>query len=68
MESNYYSNYFKSIYAGLNNSKYFIHKNEINANAFFEEIKKKLNEIRQKKINYIFLVMGQVLLLLIIWH
>jgi D-sedoheptulose 7-phosphate isomerase len=49
MKTNYYSNYFKSIDSGLNNSKYFIQKNEINADIFFEEIKKHLELLRLNK-------------------
>ena len=49
MKSNYFSNYFKSIDAGLNNSKYYLEKNEINAEIFFDKIKKHLELLRSTK-------------------
>ena len=49
MKSNYFSNYFKSINTGLNNSKYYLEKNEINAEIFFDKIKKHLELLRSTK-------------------
>ena len=49
MKTNYYSNYFKSIDTGLNNSKCYLQKNEINAEIFFDKIKKHLELLRSTK-------------------
>ena len=46
MENKYYSNYFKSINEGLNNSQYFINKSKLEPSLFFESIKKILINLR----------------------
>lgn len=46
MHDNYYSNYFKSISIGLENSNYFINQKNIEPNLFFQIISDLLNTLR----------------------
>jgi len=49
MADNYYSNYFKSIYQGLNESIYFLDQQKIEPELFFETIKGILTELRETR-------------------
>lgn len=49
MENKYYSNYFKSITYGLEESKYYINQLHSEPEIFFQIINDKLNKIRETK-------------------
>jgi D-sedoheptulose 7-phosphate isomerase len=49
MTDNYYSNYFKSIYKGLNDSIYYLDQQKIEPQLFFEIIKGVLIKLRGSK-------------------
>ena len=49
MTDNYYSNYFKSIYQGLNDSIYYLDQQKIEPQLFFETIKGILIKLRESR-------------------
>ena len=49
MTDNYYSNYFKSIYKGLNDSIYYLDQQKIEPQLFFERIKGVLIKLRESR-------------------
>ena len=49
MTDNYYSNYFKSIYQGLNDSIYYLDQQKIKPQLFFETIKGILIKLRESR-------------------
>jgi D-sedoheptulose 7-phosphate isomerase len=58
MENKYYSNYFKSICQGLDNSLYYLNQKILEPELFFQKIKILLNHIRISKNNIYFLGNG----------
>jgi len=49
MNNAYYLKYFKSIYSGLNNSQYFHNQMPVNGDLFFEEMKRVMFGLKEKK-------------------